>query len=86
MKIAEIFNLQSGGEDRMKELIMITESEEGEKLVSARELFEFLGSKRDFTTWIKDRIDKYGFVENEDFTLHKFVEGKTWKHDYISLS
>ena len=83
MKIAEIFNLQSGGEDRMKELIMITESEEGEKLVSARELFEFLGSKRDFTTWIKDRIDKYGFVENEDFTLHKFVEGKTWKHDYI---
>jgi anti-repressor protein len=67
----------------MNELIMITESEKGEKLVSARELFEFLESKRDFTTWIKDKIDKYGFVENEDFTLHKFVEGKTWKHDYI---
>lgn len=67
----------------MNELIMITESEEGEKLVSARELFEFLESKRDFTTWIKDKIDKYGFVENEDFTLHKFVDGKTWKHDYI---
>ena len=67
----------------MNELIVITESEEGEKLVSARALFEFLESKRDFTTWIKDKIDKYGFVENEDFTLHKFVEGKTWKHDYI---
>ena len=67
----------------MKELIKVTESEDGQKLISGRELYEFLESKRDFTTWVKDRIEKYGFVENEDFTLHKFVEGKTWKHDYI---
>ena len=60
----------------MKELIKVTESEDGQKLISGRELYEFLESKRDFTTWVKDRIEKYGFVENEDFTLHKFVEGK----------
>ena len=66
----------------MKELIKITEKE-GQQLVSARELHEFLESKQDFTTWVKSRISKYGFVEDEDFTLHKFMEGKTWKHDYI---
>ena len=66
----------------MNELIKITEKE-GQQLVSARELHEFLESKQDFTTWVKSRISKYGFVEDEDFTLHKFMEGKTWKHDYI---
>ena len=66
----------------MQELIKITEKD-GQQLVSARELHEFLESKQDFTTWVKSRISKYGFVEYEDFTLHKFMEGKTWKHDYI---
>lgn len=27
----------------------------------------FLESKQDFSAWIKVRIQKYGFVENEDF-------------------
>ncbi len=66
----------------MKELIKVTE-QNGEQLVSARELHEFLESKQDFTTWIKSRIEKYGFVENEDFTLHKFMVGKSIAHDYI---
>ena len=35
--------------------------------VSARELHEFLESKQDFSTWIKNRIEKYEFVENQDF-------------------
>jgi len=65
------------------QLIEITKNEKGEQLVSARELHSFLESKQDFTTWIKNRIEKYDFVENEDFTLHKFMEGKNWKHDYI---
>ena len=40
--------------------------------VSARELHSFLESKQDFSTWIKNRIEKYEFVENQDFIkLHK---------------
>ncbi len=65
----------------MKELIKITE-QNGNSVVSARELHKFLESKQDFTTWVKSRIEKYGFIENADFTLHKFMEGKTWKHEY----
>lgn len=35
--------------------------------VNARELHGFLESKQDFSTWIKSRIDKYGFDEGQDF-------------------
>lgn len=35
--------------------------------VNARELWEKLGVKRDFSTWIKQRIDKYDFVEGFDY-------------------
>ena len=58
----------------MEELIKITE-QNGRQAVSARELHSFLKSKQDFSTWIKARIDKYGFVENQDFEVfHNFVE------------
>lgn len=54
--------------------------------VSARELHEFLGSKQDFSTWIKNRIEKYEFVESVDYLLHKFMEqapsGAKHKIDY----
>ena len=52
------------------ELIQIKE-ENGQQLVSARELHEFLKVGRDFTTWIKGRIEKYDFVESVDFTAVK---------------
>lgn len=43
--------------------------------VSARELHTFLESKQDFSTWIKNRIEQYDFVENQDFIkLHKKME------------
>ena len=43
--------------------------------VSARDLHEFLESKQDFSTWIKNRIEKYEFVENQDFVrFHKKME------------
>jgi phage anti-repressor protein len=35
--------------------------------VNARALHEYLQVGRDFSTWIKDRIEQYGFVENVDF-------------------
>lgn len=59
----------------MEELIKINANYAGIRSVSARELHEFLGSKRDFSTWIKDKIKKYGFIENQDYTsFHKIVE------------
>jgi hypothetical protein len=51
------------------ELIKISTGENGNQVVSARELHEFLGSKQQFADWIKDRIGKYGFVENQDFEV-----------------
>ena len=35
--------------------------------VNARELHAFLGVGKDFSTWVNDRIQQYGFVENQDF-------------------
>lgn len=47
----------------------------GKKAVSARDLHAFLESKQDFSTWIKNRIEKYDLVENVDYVLlHNFVE------------
>lgn len=50
----------------MNELIKISDNN-GKKAVSARDLHEFLESKKDFSDWIKHRISKYGLVENIDF-------------------
>ena len=45
------------------------------KTVNARELHSFLDSKQDFSTWIKNRIAKYDFIENQDFVrFHKKME------------
>lgn len=52
------------------ELLPIYENESKEKLVNARELHEKLESKQEFANWIKNRIKKYGFVENTDFLKH----------------
>ncbi|WP_455475092.1 antA/AntB antirepressor family protein [Bartonella sp. B30(2025)] len=35
--------------------------------VNARELHAFLEVGKDFSNWIKDRINKYSFIENQDF-------------------
>jgi len=29
----------------------------------------FLEVRRDFSTWIKSRIEEYGFIENQDYSL-----------------
>lgn len=38
-----------------------------QQTVNARELHTFLEVGKDFSTWLKDRIEKYGFIENLDF-------------------
>ncbi|MFH1029659.1 MAG: antA/AntB antirepressor family protein [bacterium] len=40
---------------------------EKKRFVNARELHQWLGVGRFFANWIKDRIEKYGFIENFDY-------------------
>lgn len=59
------------------ELIPINESN-GKRAVDARMLHAFLESKQQFQDWIKNRINKYGFVENQDFvSFHKIMKRET---------
>jgi len=56
----------------MNTLIQITDRHLGTgtvQTVNARDLHGFLGVGKDFSTWIKDRIEQYGFVETLDFVL-----------------
>jgi anti-repressor protein len=41
--------------------------EEGKATVNARDLHTFLEVGKDFSTWIKDRVEQYDFTEGEDF-------------------
>lgn len=49
------------------ELIKIKTNENGEQLVSGRELHEFLEVGTEYKKWFS-RMTEYGFVENTDFT------------------
>ena len=56
--------------------------------VNARELHEFILSKSDYSTWIKNRIKKYGFIENQDYIIIKTKKAgnnATLKEYYITL-
>lgn len=44
--------------------------------VNARELWQYLESKRQFGNWIKDRIRQLGFIEGVDYTVNKIVIGE----------
>lgn len=43
--------------------------------VSARDLYSFLEVGKDFSTWIKNRIDQYGFIEYQDYVIDSPVLG-----------
>lgn len=68
------------------ELIPISDNN-GKKAVNARDLHSFLESKRDFSTWIKDRIKSYDFIEGVDFqSFTEIVEreiGATKRIEYV---
>ena len=51
----------------MNELIKIQTNEQGQQLVSGRELHEVLGIKSRFNDWIRNMV-AYGFVEDVDYT------------------
>ena len=60
----------------MMGLIKIKTNENGEQLVSGRELHEFLEVGTKYTQWF-DEMTKYGFVENVDYsTLNELSEKK----------
>ena len=62
----------------MNELISLTQSAingELQQTVNARELYVFLEVQTRFNDWIAARIEKYDFVENQDFArFHKKME------------
>ncbi len=82
----------------MKELFRITPRQIGNKTTptcSARELHSFLEVGRDFTTWIKGRIEKYGYIKGKDFEIVEFLSSpdlvssksrSQTTHDYILTS
>ncbi len=68
------------------DLIKINTDQKGIKTVNARELWRYLESKQDFSTWVKSRIEQYGFIENADFvTLHKKRERQILIEYYVTL-
>jgi len=58
-----------------------------QQLCDARDLHAFLGVGRDFSTWVKDRIEQYGFVEGEDFSpfLGKSTGGRPGMEYHLTL-
>lgn len=52
----------------MNELIKITSNDQGEQLVSGRELHEFLGIETPYAKWF-GRMTEYGFSENVDYVV-----------------
>lgn len=56
----------------MNEIIPVkVDVETKEQLVNARDLHKALERKKDFSDWIKQKIEKYGFIEGEDFSTFK---------------
>lgn len=62
----------------MKELI---KTKEGQNVVNARDLHGKLNSKQEFSTWIKNRINDYGFVKDEDYFIDNQVFDKFIKNE-----
>lgn len=54
---------------QLLEVIQRVLGEESVPTVNARKLHEFLEVGKDFSTWIKDRIEKYDFVQDQDYVI-----------------
>jgi len=58
-----------------------------QQLCDARDLHQFMQVGRDFSNWIKGRIEQYGFVEGEDFSpvLAKSTGGRPGLEYHLTL-
>ncbi|MNC09007.1 Phage antirepressor protein KilAC domain protein [compost metagenome] len=67
------------------ELIPVYQTDAGERIVDGRELHEFLNVGTRFNDWIFRQLEKYGFIEGEDFysVLSKTSENGRPRTDYI---
>ena len=69
-------------------LVPIYENDDRERMVNARDLHGFLESGWRFADWIKERIEKYGFIDDEDYTsfqeiLKRESGGGTTRTEYL---
>ena len=51
--------------------------------VNAREIHKYLEVKTKFADWIKRAIEKYDFIENQDYAILKNGNGNNAYIDYI---
>ena len=74
----------------MNDLMISNEIEFSEKegidTVNARGLHSFFEIGKDFSTWIKDRIEKYNFIEHQDYIIvsEKTENGRPLQEYYFS--
>ena len=70
----------------MNELITTNHNDQGEIIVSGRELHEFLEVNSNYTTWFK-RMTEYGFAEGTDFIpfLEESIGGRRSQDHHIKL-
>lgn len=76
-------------EQTLAELIPIQQSNVDGGLrqtVNARDLHAFLDVKSEFRHWIKNRIDRFGFVEGIDFIAGKFLPGSDQVDYHLTIS
>ena len=74
----------------MNDLILVNNEEVNGLVntVNARNLHEFLESKRNFGDWINERIQHFDFIEGKDFitNLCKSTGGRPKKEYHLTLS
>lgn len=68
-------------------LIKVYKTDTGEFIVDGRELWKGLGSKQEFTNWVKSRLQDCDAVENEDYSSFdktiKREKGASVLNEYI---
>lgn len=69
------------------ELVPVYENEQKENWVNARELHQFLNVGKDFTNWMKDRIERYDLQKGIEFSpvLAKSTGGRPKTEYYLRL-
>ena len=63
----------------MEQIIKITQHN-GNSFISARELHKFLEVGKVFGAWINERIEQFGFIENQDYVVFSEI-GKNTKNE-----